>query len=120
MRALVTGGAGFIGSTLVDRLLREGHEVRVVDDLRRGARTTPADSAHADRYSFTQLDVTSPELTDVVSDFGPEVIFHLAAQIDLRMSVADPIFDARQNVLGTINVAEAARRAGTRKICFAS
>ncbi|NUT50576.1 MAG: NAD-dependent epimerase/dehydratase family protein [Saccharothrix sp.] len=120
MRALVTGGAGFIGSTLVDRLLRDGHEVHVVDDLRRGTRTAPADPAHADRYSFTQLDIGSPELGDVVTGFAPEVVFHLAAQIDLRMSVADPIFDARQNVIGTINVAEAVRKAGTRKICFAS
>jgi UDP-glucose 4-epimerase len=120
VRALVTGGAGFIGSTLVDRLLRDGHEVHVVDDLRRGTRTAPADPAHADRYSFTQLDIANPELTDVVTGFGPEVIYHLAAQIDVRVSVADPILDAQQNVIGTINVAEAARKAGTRKICFAS
>ncbi|WP_434451833.1 NAD-dependent epimerase/dehydratase family protein [Lentzea sp. E54] len=120
MRALVTGGAGFIGSTLVDRLLRDGHEVHVVDDLRRGTRTAPADPAHAGRYSFTQLDIANPELGDVVTGFSPEVVFHLAAQIDVRVSVADPILDAQQNVIGTINVAEAARRAGTRKICFAS
>lgn len=120
MRALVTGGAGFIGSTLVDRLLRDGHEVHVVDDLRRGTRTAPADPAHADRYSFTQLDIANPELGDVVTGFEPEVVFHLAAQIDVRVSVADPILDAQQNVIGTINVAEAARKAGTRKICFAS
>ncbi len=120
MRALVTGGAGFIGSTLVDRLLRDGHEVHVVDDLRRGTRTAPADAAHAGRYSFTQLDIANPEFGDVVAGFEPEVVFHLAAQIDVRVSVADPILDAQQNVIGTINVAEAARKAGTRKICFAS
>jgi UDP-glucose 4-epimerase len=120
VRALVTGGAGFIGSTLVDRLLRDGHEVHVVDDLRRGTRTAPADPAHAGRYSFTQLDIANPEFADVVAGFEPEVIFHLAAQIDVRVSVADPILDAQQNVIGTINVAEAARKAGTRKICFAS
>ncbi|WP_439662564.1 NAD-dependent epimerase/dehydratase family protein [Lentzea sp. HUAS TT2] len=120
MRALVTGGAGFIGSTLVDRLLRDGHDVHVVDDLRRGTRTAPADAGHADRYSFTQLDIANPELADVVAGFGPEVIYHLAAQIDVRVSVADPILDAQQNVIGTINVAEAARKAGTRKVCFAS
>jgi UDP-glucose 4-epimerase len=120
MRALVTGGAGFIGSTLADRLLRDGHEVHVVDDLRRGTRTAPADPAHADRYSFTRLDITTPELVDVVAGFEPEVIFHLAAQIDVRVSVTDPILDAQQNVIGTINVAEAARKSGTRKICFAS
>ena len=120
MRALVTGGAGFIGSTLVDRLLRDGHTVHVVDDLRRGKRTSPEDPAHADRYSFTELDITSPDLADVVAAAQPEVIYHLAAQIDVRVSVERPLDDATQNVLGTVNVAEAARRAGTRKVCFAS
>ncbi|ANZ36989.1 UDP-glucose 4-epimerase [Lentzea guizhouensis] len=118
MRALVTGGAGFIGSTLVDRLLHDGHTVHVVDDLRRGKRTTPA--AHADRYTFTELDITSPDLADVVSAAAPEVVYHLAAQIDVRVSVERPLDDATQNVLGTVNLAEAARRAGVRKVCFAS
>jgi UDP-glucose 4-epimerase len=120
MRALVTGGAGFIGSTLADRLLRDGHDVHVVDDLRRGKRTAPQDPGHASRYSFTQLDITSPELADVVAQVQPEVIYHLAAQIDVRISVERPLDDATQNVLGTVNVAEAARRAGVRKVCFAS
>lgn len=120
MRALVTGGAGFIGSTLVDRLLRDGHSVHVVDDLRRGKRTAPENPDHASRYSFTQLDITSPELTDVVAQAQPEVVYHLAAQIDVRVSVERPLDDAAQNVLGTVNVAEAARRAGVRKVCFAS
>ncbi|MDX3657916.1 GDP-mannose 4,6-dehydratase [Streptomyces sp. ID05-26A] len=120
MRALVTGGAGFIGSTLVDRLLRDGHEVHVIDDLRRGKRTAPTDPAHADRYSFTRLDVTSPELGDLLAEVEPEAVFHLAAQIDVRVSVERPLDDAQQNVLGTINLAEAARKAGTRKILFAS
>ncbi|QFZ16165.1 NAD-dependent epimerase/dehydratase family protein [Saccharothrix syringae] len=120
MRALVTGGAGFIGSTLVDRLLRDGHEVRVVDDLSRGTRTAPADPAAADRYSFSRVDITSSELVDVVGEFAPEVVFHLAAQIDVRVSVAEPLLDATKNVLGTVNLAEAARRAGARKVVFAS
>ncbi|WP_367133613.1 NAD-dependent epimerase/dehydratase family protein [Saccharothrix sp. HUAS TT1] len=120
MRALVTGGAGFIGSTLVDRLLGDGHEVHVVDDLSRGARTAPADPAHADRFSFSRVDITSPELADVVAGFAPEVVYHLAAQIDVRVSVAEPLLDATKNVLGTVNVAEAARRAGVRKVLFAS
>ncbi|WP_158850683.1 NAD-dependent epimerase/dehydratase family protein [Saccharothrix deserti] len=120
MRALVTGGAGFIGSTLVDRLLRDGHEVHVVDDLSRGKRTAPADPATADRYAFSQVDITSPELVDVVAAFAPEVVFHLAAQIDVRVSVAEPLLDATKNVLGTVNLAEAARRAGVRKVVFAS
>lgn len=120
MRALVTGGAGFIGSTLVDRLLRDGHEVHVVDDLSRGKRTAPADPATADRFTLSQVDITSPELADVVAGFEPEVVFHLAAQIDVRVSVAEPLLDANKNVIGTVNLAEAARRAGARKVVFAS
>jgi UDP-glucose 4-epimerase len=116
----VTGGAGFIGSTLVDRLLRDGHEVHVVDDLSRGKRNAPVDPATVDRHTFSQVDITSPELADVVAGFGPEVVFHLAAQIDVRVSVAEPLLDATKNVLGTVNLAEAARKAGVRKILFAS
>jgi UDP-glucose 4-epimerase len=117
---LVTGGAGFIGSTLVDRLLGEGHEVVVVDDLRRGRRENLAAAGAAGGLRLIELDVTSPELTDVVAEVAPEVIFHLAAQIDVRVSVADPLLDVHLNVVGTVNVAEAARKAGVRKILFAS
>jgi UDP-glucose 4-epimerase len=120
MRALVTGGAGFIGSTLVDRLLGEGHEVVVVDDLRRGRRENLAAAQATGRMKLVELDVTSPELADVVAEAAPEAIFHLAAQIDVRISVAEPLLDVRQNVVGTVNVAEAARKAGVRKILFAS
>jgi UDP-glucose 4-epimerase len=118
MRTLVTGGAGFIGSTLVDRLLRDGHEVVVVDDLRRGSRKNLAGAL--DSVKLVELDVTSPELTDVVAEAAPEVVFHLAAQIDVRLSVADPLFDVHSNVVGTVNLAEAARKAGVRKVLFAS
>jgi UDP-glucose 4-epimerase len=115
MRALVTGGAGFIGSTLVDRLVLDGHDVVVVDDLRRGKRANlPAGCV------LHELDIGSPELVEVVADAGVEVIFHLAAQIDVRVSVADPLLDVGQNVVATVNLAEAARRAGVRKIVFAS
>jgi UDP-glucose 4-epimerase len=120
VRALVTGGAGFIGSTLVDRLLRDGHEVHVVDDLSRGKRTAPADPATADRFTISQVDITSPELADVVAGFGPEVVFHLAAQIDVRVSVDRPDYDARTNVEGTINVLEAAHQAGVKRFVFSS
>ncbi|HVV25324.1 MAG TPA: NAD-dependent epimerase/dehydratase family protein [Pseudonocardiaceae bacterium] len=115
MRFLVTGGAGFIGSTLVDQLLAQGHDVHVVDDLSRGRTENLAAGA-----TFHRLDVNSPELVDVCTEAQPEVVCHLAAQIDVRKSVTDPIGDATQNVLGTINVAEAARKAGVRKIVFAS
>lgn len=121
MRALVTGGAGFIGSTLVDRLLSEGHEVTVVDDLSRGRAENLADARGAgERFVFHQLDMTDPAMDDLVAQAAPEVIFHLAAQIDVRLSVEDPVHDARVNVVGTVRLAEAARRAGVRRIVFTS
>ncbi|HTI28142.1 MAG TPA: NAD-dependent epimerase/dehydratase family protein [Kutzneria sp.] len=116
MRVMVTGGAGFIGSNLVDRLELDGHEVVVVDDLRRGRKENLANAA----AELIELDVTGPHVDDVVASAAPEVIFHLAAQIDVRLSVCRPVEDAQQNVLGALNVAEAARRHGTRKIVFAS
>lgn len=120
MRALVTGGAGFIGSTLVDRLLADGHEVQVVDNLSRGRRENIVSAQATGRMTLHVLDITAPGLDAVFAEAAPEVVFHLAAQIDVRESVADPIADAHQNVLGTINVAEAARKAGTRKVVFVS
>ncbi|WP_395726235.1 NAD-dependent epimerase/dehydratase family protein [Nakamurella sp.] len=118
MRVLVTGGAGFIGSTLVDRLLADGADVTVVDDLSRGREANLA--AAGERARLIRADVADPGLTESVVAARPEVIFHLAAQIDVRASVADPANDARINVLGTINVAQAARAAGARKIVFTS
>lgn len=122
MRALVTGGAGFIGSNLVDRLLAEGHAVDVVDNLSSGKLTNLAD-ARADRdheFTFHQMDICDPAVSELIERRSPEVVFHLGAQIDVRVSVADPALDARINVLGTINVLEGARRAGARKVVFAS
>ncbi|GAA2814864.1 NAD-dependent epimerase/dehydratase family protein [Crossiella cryophila] len=120
MRVLVTGGAGFIGSHLSDRLLAEGHQVTVLDDLSNGRPANLAGAVTSDRFRFVELDVTGPELAAAVADAQPEVIFHLAAQVDVRASVADPLHDAKVNVLGTIAVLEAARAAGTRKVLFAS
>jgi UDP-glucose 4-epimerase len=118
MRVLVTGGAGFIGSNLVDRLLADGHEVAVVDDLSSGDRRNLAAAAgHAELH---EMSVVDPALTGVVERWRPEVVCHLAAQISVRKSVADPMHDAKVNVEGTVNVLEAARRAGTRKVVFAS
>ena len=122
MQVLVTGGAGFIGSNLVDRLLAEGHSVDVIDDLSSGrlANLAEARAASDGRLSFHQIDICDPAVSDLVERRNPEVIFHLAAQIDVRVSVADPAKDARINIGGTINVLEGARRAGARKIAFAS
>ena len=122
MKALVTGGAGFIGSNLVDRLLAEGHAVDVIDDLTSGSLANLAD-ARADRdhdLTFHQIDICSEGVVELIERRAPEVIFHLAAQIDVRASVDDPVRDARINVLGGIHVLEGARRAGVRKIVFAS
>ncbi len=122
MRCFVSGGAGFIGSTLVDRLVREGHEVDVVDDFSTGslANLAVARSDPGRGLKVHRLDVRSPDLVGLIERRRPEVVFHLAAQADVRVSVAQPAFDAAVNVLGTVHVLEGARLAGARKIVFAS
>jgi UDP-glucose 4-epimerase len=122
MRMLVTGGAGFIGSTLVDRLLAEGHTVDVVDDLSTGSLANLADARATAAHQLTvhQMDVRSSELGDLMARYRPEVVFHLAAQADVRVSVAEPVFDADVNVLGTIRVLEGARQAGADRVVFAA
>jgi UDP-glucose 4-epimerase len=122
VKALVTGGAGFIGSTLVDRLLAEDWDVDVVDDLSTGTLANLADarSLGSRRFSFHRLDVRSPAVTDHVAHRKPDVVFHLAAQADVRVSVARPVFDAEVNILGTLNVCQGALAAGTKKVVFAS
>ncbi|MGO9080057.1 MAG: NAD-dependent epimerase/dehydratase family protein [Streptosporangiaceae bacterium] len=115
MRIVVTGGAGFIGSHLTDIFLARGDTVIAIDDLSRGrpARLDP-------RVSCVKLSVTDgPELIAEFERIRPDLVCHLAAQIDVRLSVADPAADARANVVGTVNVLEAARRADARVI-FAS
>ena len=121
MRAVVTGGAGFIGSTLTDRLLSEGHSVTVIDNLATG-RISNLDGAReaGEKFSFVELDVRSAEIPNAIADAAPEVVFHLAAQADVRVSVERPLFDAEVNVLGGLNVIEAARLAGARKVVVAS
>jgi UDP-glucose 4-epimerase len=122
VRTLVTGGAGFIGSTLVDRLLAEGHDVDVVDDLSTGslANLAEARTAAGHRLTVHQLDIRSPDCVALVERRRPEVVFHLAAQADVRVSVADPVFDAEVNVCGTLRVLEGARRAGASRVIFAA
>ncbi|MCU1454507.1 MAG: UDP-glucose 4-epimerase [Acidimicrobiales bacterium] len=122
MRALVTGGAGFIGSTLVDRLMAEGHEVDVIDDLSTGSLANLADARTngAHHLKVHRLDIRDTAVAELIERREPEVVFHLAAQIDVRRSVADPVFDAQVNVIGSLNVLEGARRAGSRKVVFAS
>jgi UDP-glucose 4-epimerase len=118
MRCLVTGGAGFIGSNLVDALLSRGHAVTVVDDLSTGRRQN-LDAALAAGATLVETDIRDADaLATAMAE--AEVVFHLAAQIDVRRSVAEPAFDASINIGGTANVLEAARAAGVQRVVFTS
>ena len=115
MRVLVTGGAGFIGSHIVDRLVGEGHEVVVVDDLSSGLRANINPIAR-----LVDIDISAPEFPDVAASFLPDVISHWAAQASVPGSVADPQRDATVNVLGGINVCRAAVKAGCAQLVYAN
>ena len=115
VRALVTGGAGFIGSHVVDALVARGDEVTVLDDLSTGRREN-LDSALAGGAELVESDIRdATAVRQLVGDRRPEVVFHLAAQIDVRRSVADPALDARVNVEGTVNLLEASHAEGVRR-----
>ena len=115
MNILVTGGAGFIGSRMAARHLADGHRVVVVDDLSSGRREKVPEGAR-----FVEADVAEADLAPLLSDEKIEFVSHHAAQIDLRHSVSDPVFDARSNILGSLKLLEACRRAGVRRVLFAS
>src|SRR2546430_4217313 len=120
MEALVTGGAGFIGSHLVDALVDRGDHVVVVDDLSTGRRENLDDALTKDA-ELLETDITdAAAVADVFQTRRPEVVLHLAAQIDVRRSVSDPVFDLGVNVGGTLNLLEAARQTGTRRFVLAS
>jgi UDP-glucose 4-epimerase len=120
MRSVVTGGAGFIGSHLVDGLLDAGDEVLVVDNLSSG-REANLTGALERGATLERLDVRDPSgLLASFEAFRPERVFHLAAQIDVRVSIEKPALDAEINVIGTINALEAARQSGARRFVFAS
>jgi len=120
MRAVVTGGAGFIGSNLVDALIARGDTVTVIDNLSTGRRGN-LDAALAAGATLHELSVVdAPRLNEAVVAAAPDAVFHLAAQIDVRRSVTDPGADARVNVEGTVNVLEAARLAGARRVVYSS
>jgi UDP-glucose 4-epimerase len=112
---LVTGGAGFVGSHVEDRLLMDGHAVGIVDNLSSGRRAlvNPAATLHV-------VDIRSSRLDAVVAASRPEAVVHVAAQAAVKRSVADPLFDAGVNVLGTIALLDAARRAGVRRVVYTS
>jgi len=116
MDCLVTGGAGFIGSNLVDALVARGDRVTVIDNLSTGKRANLED-ALARGAALHELDLRDgARVAEVFADVRPELVFHLAAQIDVRLSVDDPAADAKVNVLGTLAVLEGARAAGARKV----
>jgi UDP-glucose 4-epimerase len=115
MKVLVTGGAGFIGSHLADRLLKDGHEVVILDDLSTGH----VEHLHPDAR-FYQMDVHSPWLDELFKIERPEAVLHQAAQASVRRSVEDPVFDGSVNVLGTVTLLQASVRHGVRRFLFAS
>jgi UDP-glucose 4-epimerase len=115
MRILVTGGAGFIGSHVVDTYINAGHDVCIVDDLSSGSRENVNPKAH-----FVQADIQDPAVRQLIVREKIEVLNHHAAQMDVRRSVADPLFDARINIMGMLNLLEGTREAGVKKIVFAS
>jgi UDP-glucose 4-epimerase len=115
-RAVVTGGAGFLGSHLADRLVDEECETLVVDDLSTGHLDNLAQARSTGRLAFHQIDIRDPDLVQVVTRFRPEIVFHLAAQASVAGSVTDPVFDAAVNVVGTVNVLVAAVEAGVGRV----
>jgi UDP-glucose 4-epimerase len=117
MKALVTGGAGFIGSHLAERLAAAGHQVVVADNFASGrSRVGRLESLGAEIF---EIDIRDEKVSSLVANTKPDVVFHLAAQLDVTRSVKDPVYDAEVNVLGTLRVLEAASEAGSR-VVFAS
>ena len=116
MRILVTGGAGFIGSHIVNRYVAAGHDVLVLDNLSTGKLANVDENAKLERLDLCELD----RVGALLASYKPDVVNHHAAQIDVRKSVADPVFDARINVLSSVNLLAAAARYGARGVIFAS
>lgn len=115
MKILVTGGAGFIGSHTVDALVEDGHRVSIIDDLSTGLKENLNPKAN-----FYEVGIRDKGVADVFKKEKPEAVFHFAAQMNLRRSLEDPIFDAKSNVLGSLNVLECARESGAEKFIFSS
>jgi UDP-glucose 4-epimerase len=120
VKALVTGGAGFIGSHVADALVADGHEVHVVDDLSSGRLENVEEALEHGAELHTEDVTDAAWMAELAAIIRPDVVFHLAAQIDVRRSVADPAFDAEVNVTGTAAMLDAARRSGARRVVLAS
>ncbi|MGZ8606753.1 MAG: NAD-dependent epimerase/dehydratase family protein [Actinomycetota bacterium] len=118
---LVTGGAGFIGSHLCDRLLAEGHRVVAVDDLSSGRIANLSEArCYGKEFTFFNMDLRADGLLPLVERHRPEVVMHLGAQSAVATSMENPVFDASVNVMGSLNVLECARRSGVRKVVYAA
>lgn len=115
MRVLVTGGAGFIGSHIVDAYVAAGHQVYVIDDLSTGDRRNLNG-----RTTFYRMDISDPKLRQLLAELAPDILSHHAAQMDVRRSVSDPLFDARVNILGLINLMEGCKGLRIKKVIYAS
>lgn len=118
MRAVVTGGAGFIGSHIAEALLSEGTEVLVIDNLSTGREQNL--KSIAGELKFEKLDIQDSKVLDLFKKFSPDIIFHTAAQVNVRRSVAEPVVDCGTNVVGTVNLLDAARESGARGLIFSS
>jgi len=115
MKILITGGAGFIGSHLVDALIQERHRVIVIDNLSTGLKQNLNP-----KVKFYKIDICSRQIKSIFKKEKPKVVFHLAAQIDVRKSIENPVLDTKINVLGGLNILECARQCGVKKIIFSS
>ena len=122
MKAIVTGGAGFIGSHIVDALLAQGAEVLILDDFSTGRESNLVDAKekYADKLTVLKKDITDVSLAEDFSKFSPEVVYHTAAQINVRRSVTEPGFDCEKNVGGTVNLLSAASACKAKRFIFSS
>lgn len=121
MKILITGGAGFIGSHLVDACLQRGDEVAVIDNLSTGLRENIAHHDGNPRFRFLEADIRDrARMQEILADVRPEAVFHLAAQINVRESMKDPQHDVEVNILGSLNLLEAMKAAGCRRLVFSS
>ncbi len=118
---VVTGGAGFIGSHLVEKLLEVGYRVMVIDDFSAGSMSNLSNASEfGSQLEVVRQDIAEPGLAKVMEQAGPRYVFHLAAQSDVRRSMADPFHDAKVNVLGSVNVIESSRKLGVERVIYAA
>lgn len=121
MNILITGGAGFIGSHLVDACIASGHTVAIIDNLSTGRQDNLQEALQSGKATLYTLDITNREaLLAVFESFKPDVVYHLAAQINVRTSMKDPLQDAEINIIGGLNVLECMRTVGCKRIIFSS